>query len=217
MGAMSRASPTLVPPRLSGHRLTQRCRLLVRQRGVRPAGLDRLGIHAGTGTGVKARQDPAVAARVEQGEREALVAAGLLERVEPDETDSLERVTLGSLEHRLASDDLVELASDGLDPVEMRFQHRLEVHVVSAAGQRRHTSIEPADPSGKGEHRDEQDDGEDDETDDEGADIGLDERVEIDPENLRGGVASLAKRAHPERIRRLRMDAAAGFRALTVG
>ena len=47
---------------------------------------------------MQARQDPAVARRVEQREREALVAAGLLERVVADQSDPLEGPTLRRLE-----------------------------------------------------------------------------------------------------------------------
>src|SRR6476659_9432863 len=95
---MTGASRSSVTASLSGHRLADGRRFLVRQCGVRATALDRLGVDTGPGPGVQARQDPAVAGRVEQGEREALVAAGLLERVEPDEPDPLERVPLGRLE-----------------------------------------------------------------------------------------------------------------------
>ena len=61
-----------------------------RPASARPAA-DRLGVDARPGPRVQARDDPAVAVGVEQGEREALVAAGLLERVVADQPDALDR------------------------------------------------------------------------------------------------------------------------------
>ena len=56
---------------------------------------------------------------VGQGEREALVAAGVLERVEPDEPDPLDRAPAGRLEHRRPGRQLVDLAGDREDLVEV--------------------------------------------------------------------------------------------------
>ena len=81
-------------------RLLDRGRLLVGQAGVGATGGDRLGVDARAGPGVEARQDPAVARRIEQRQREALVAAGLLERVVADETDPLERLRWVRFEDR---------------------------------------------------------------------------------------------------------------------
>ena len=69
----------------------ERLGLLLGQRAVGAARADRLGVDARPGPGVEAADDEAVAVRVGQGEREALVAAGVLERVEPDEADPLDR------------------------------------------------------------------------------------------------------------------------------
>jgi hypothetical protein len=85
----------------------------------------------------------------------------------------------------------------------MRPEHGLEARAVGAPGQRGQPRVQPPHPASKREHGHDQDDDEDGETDDEGADIGLDERVEIDPGNLRSGAASLAKRAYRERTRRI--------------
>ena len=71
-------------------------RLLVRQRRLRLARRDRLAVHARAGAGVEAADDEAVAVLVEQREREALVAAGVLERVEAHEADALERPAAAS-------------------------------------------------------------------------------------------------------------------------
>jgi hypothetical protein len=51
---------------------------------------------------MEAAQDEAVARGVGQGEREALVAAGVLERVEADEPDPRDRPPPGGLQDRRA-------------------------------------------------------------------------------------------------------------------
>ena len=98
MGAMCTPSSTAVTPRLSGRRLLDRGGLLLGQRAVRSTPADGLGIDPRARPSVEARQHPAVALRIEQGEREALIAAGVLERVEADEPDALERATGARLE-----------------------------------------------------------------------------------------------------------------------
>ena len=75
---------------------------------------------------MEAADDEPVAVRVGQGEGEALVAAGLLERVEPDEADALDRPPARRLEDRRSGRQLVDLAGDGEDLVEMGVEHRLE-------------------------------------------------------------------------------------------
>ena len=64
------------------------------------AGRDRLAVDAGAVARVEAADDEPVAVLVEQGEREALVAARVLERVEAHEPDPLERLALRPLEDR---------------------------------------------------------------------------------------------------------------------
>ena len=90
------ASPTgaarAEPQRLASPRPTAR-------RRSRPSA-DRLGVHARAGPRVEAAQDEARPARVGQGEGEALVATGVLERVEPDEPDALDRAPAGRFEDR---------------------------------------------------------------------------------------------------------------------
>ena len=131
------------------------------------------------------RQDPAVAARVEQRQGEALVAAGLLERVVADEPDALEGLPLGRFEDGLPGDDLVDLAGDRLDLVEMGIEHSLEAPALGAAGQAGQPGVEPARPPGESDDSDEQDQHDHAQTGDEGSEVRLDERVEIDPRVLR--------------------------------
>jgi hypothetical protein len=75
---------------------------------------------------VEAADDEAVTARVEKREREALVAARLLERVEPHEPDTLQRPPRAALENGGARRQLVELASDLVDLLEVRIEDRLD-------------------------------------------------------------------------------------------
>ena len=99
MGAMCGPSPTAVTPRLSGRRLFDRRGLFLRQRrlatGPRGSPWRRPASRSGRG-GCESTQPLPVG--VEQREREALVAAGVLERVEPHEPDALERPRRAALE-----------------------------------------------------------------------------------------------------------------------
>ena len=99
-GAMREASPIAVTASVSGGRLPDRGGLLLGEVGVGAARGDGLRVDARAGARVQAREDPAVALRVEQGQGEALVAAGLLERVVADQADPLERPQLRRLEDR---------------------------------------------------------------------------------------------------------------------
>ncbi len=84
---------------------------------------------------MQARQDPAVPVGIEQREREALVAAGLLERVVPDQPGPLEGARLAALEDLRAGGDVVELAGDLDDLVQVRLEDGLETLAVGVAGQ----------------------------------------------------------------------------------
>ena len=166
--------------------------------GVGAAGCDRLGVDARPRSRVEARQHPAVARRIEQRQREALVAARLLERVVADETDPLERLSLASLRGRRGpGGQLVELARDCVHLVEMRVEDGLEALAVPAAGQTAQPGIDPAGPSGERDDGQEEQDDDDDEPDDERSEIGLDERVEVDPRILRWGRAESSRAPSP--------------------
>ena len=183
--------------------------LLVRQPGVGAAGRDRLGVDARPGAGVQARQDPAVAVRVEQGQGEALVAAGLLERVVADEPDALERLPLGGLEDGRPGDDLVELAGDRVDLVEVGVEDGLEARALGAAGQAGQPGVEPAVRRARTTTATSRISTTTTQADDEWRPrYGCDERVEVDPRVLRWGQPSLAARPC-----RGRTPAAAGGRA----
>jgi len=84
---------------------------------------------------VQAREHPAVTDRIQQGERKTLVAAGLLERVVADEPDALERLALGALEDRRPGRQLVELARDVVDLVEVSVEDGLEARALGSTGE----------------------------------------------------------------------------------
>ena len=61
----------------------------------RGTGLDGLGVEAGHGSAVQAAENDAIAPAVEERDGKALVAAGFLEGVEPDEADALDAALEG--------------------------------------------------------------------------------------------------------------------------
>jgi hypothetical protein len=75
---------------------------------------------------VEAADDEAVPACVEEREREALVTARLLERVEPDEPDPLQRAARAALEDGRPGGQLVELTGDVVDLLEVGVEDRLD-------------------------------------------------------------------------------------------
>ena len=172
----------------SGKRDTEGLGLLGRERRIGSTGDDRLGIEACPGAGVKAADDESVAVAVGESEGEALVAAGLLERIEPDEADPLNGPTRLRLQDRRARRQLVELAGDRQDLVEVGVEDRFEAAPFRAASD----SVETAPQSGLAtcldgdDDEEEQDD--DDEADDDRAEVGGDESVQIDRTVLPAGV-----------------------------
>jgi hypothetical protein len=129
---------------------------------------------------MQAADDEPVAVAVEDRQREALVAAGLLERVVPNDPDPPERLAQVVLDDGRPSGQTVDVAHDGADPLEMRAKHGFEALRVAAARDR----VEPArQPTGTAEEderaKDEDRDG-DEEARDEGIEIGADEGVQVD-------------------------------------
>ena len=84
---------------------------------------------------MEAAQHEAVAGHVGQGQGEALVAARVLEGVVPDEADPLDRPPADGLEDGRAGRQLVELAADGVDLVEMGLEDGAEILAVGSADQ----------------------------------------------------------------------------------
>jgi hypothetical protein len=118
---------------------------------------------------VQAADDEAVAVAVGEGEGETLVAAGLLERIEPYETNPLDGPARLCFKDRGARRQLVELAGDGQDLVEVGVEDRLEAAALCAPGD----SIETAPETRLAPRLDgdvhEEDQNEDDEADDDRA------------------------------------------------
>jgi hypothetical protein len=129
---------------------------------------------------MQAAQDKAVARSVEQGEREALVATRVLERIEPDETHVLERAPGVRLQDGRAGGQLIELGGDGVHLVQMGVEDGLEAPPTLAPGQSFDPAPELADPPSLEQGDQEQDDDGENERADEGTDVRFDEGVEID-------------------------------------
>ena len=176
------------PTSRAGKGEAQRLGLLGRQRAVRPAVADRLGVDASTRPRVEAAHDEARAGGVGQGKGEALVAAGVLERVEPDEADALDRVPPGSLEDGRSRREIVELAGDRIDLVEMGFERPIETYALGPAGEPVETVSQPPDPAGLGDRQQEQNERRCGKPDDGRSDERRDEGIEIDRWVLRGSV-----------------------------
>lgn len=180
---MSGSLPDPVSPSLSGlpgEGDSEGRLLLVGQCPVGPAVGDRLGVHARAGSRVQAAQNEAVAGGIGEGHRETLVPPGVLERVEADQPDALDRSPSGGLEERGSGRQLVELARDRKDLVEVGIEDGPEVGIVGAAGQAVQPTPQATDPARLGEGQEEQDEGRQRERDQGGSDDRLDQGVEID-------------------------------------
>ncbi len=129
--------------------------LLVGQRRVRRGRRDRLRVDARAGPGVEARQDPAVAAGVEQRQGEALVAAGLLERVVADQPDPLEARRWAASSAAVRAVRSSSSRATAVDLVEVGVEDRLEAP-PPAARQAAQPGVEPPRPPGQGDDGDEQ-------------------------------------------------------------
>jgi hypothetical protein len=84
---------------------------------------------------MKAADDEAVQMSVEQGEREALVATRVFERVESDQADLGEVPAGGSLEPSRAGAQGVEIASHSEDGLQMSVQYRFQALPLDSSGQ----------------------------------------------------------------------------------
>ena len=189
---MSEGSPAAVTPRLSDHRLPDGRGLLLGERRLGSPGVDGLGVDPGPGAGVQARHDPAVAGAVEQGEREALIPAGLLEWVVADQTHPLEGPPLHALHGHDANGQLVQVARDREYLVEVRIEDRFEARPTFAAGQTAQTRIDPTRSTSQAQDGHDKHHEADGQADDEGCEIRFDERGEVDPMVLLWGRPSLA-------------------------
>jgi hypothetical protein len=169
----------------------KRLGLLVRQRALGPSGGQDLGIDAGAGPRVEAAHHEAVSLGIEEGEREALVATGVLERIEADETDLLKRPPPVGLEDGWSRSELVQLGGNGIDLVDVRLEDRFETVTSFAARDPCQAVVEPADPSRLDDDDEEQNENRESERADDSADVRFDERVEIDGSAPPAGTAGV--------------------------
>jgi hypothetical protein len=148
---------------------------------------------------MEAADDESVAVSVGQGKGETLVAAGLLERIESNEADPLDRPSRLRFEDRRAGGQLVELAGNRQDLVEVGVENRFEAAAFCATGDSIETATEERLAPRLHGHDREEEKNEDEEADDDRAQIRGDESVQIDRTVLRqaseaaiGGQPSLA-------------------------
>jgi hypothetical protein len=135
--------------------------------------------------------DEAVALGVEQGQREALIAAGVLERVEPDETNLLEGPPPVGLEDGGSRSQLIELGRHGIDLVDVCLEDRFEAVASFAPCDPLEAVAEPTDPPCLDDDDEEQDENGESERGNNGADVRVDERVEIDGSAPPAGTAGV--------------------------
>jgi hypothetical protein len=129
---------------------------------------------------MKAAQHEPVTVRIEECDGEGLVAAGVLERVESDQTDALERPARVRLEDGRAGRQLVQLPPGREDFREMVTEDRLEIRAVRAARQAVDSLPHRSQPTGLHDDEDQEDDGRRGEDDDDSPEVRLDERVQVD-------------------------------------
>jgi hypothetical protein len=134
---------------------------------------------------MEAADDEARTGRVREGEGEALVASGVLEGIEPHQTDPLDGPTPARLEDRGPGRQIVDLASDRIHLVEMGVENGTEVAIVRAAGQAVEPPAEAAKLPDMQEAQEQQAEDGDPKAGDDRAENRLDEGVQVDRSILR--------------------------------
>src|SRR6266699_3736774 len=124
---------------------------------------------------MEAADDEPVAGRVRQREGEALVATGVLEWVEADEPDALDRPAAVRLEDRGPCGQLVELAPDCPYLLEVRVEDAIEGLALPSTGQDRDAPPDPAQLACHDENEHEEDEDGQAEAEDDRAENRLDE------------------------------------------
>jgi hypothetical protein len=133
---------------------------------------------------------------VEEGEGEALVAAGVLERVEPDEPDAGERQLQVALEDRGPGLDGVDVPDDLVDAGQVGLEDGLEASLVAAAGEGRKAGPQATDPASLDDGEDQEEERRDREAGDDRSQVVADDGVEVD-----GRVSSGARWAFRSAVR----------------
>ena len=146
---------------------------------------------------MQAAHDEPVAPGVEERDGEALVATGLLERVEPHEPDALECPAGLALDDRGTGRQLVELVGDLEDLVEMGAERRLDAPAGRSAGQPVEALLEAPDPAGRKDRLKQEKHDDDEEADDDRPEVWRKERVEVDRGPPNGIAAESSSRDSP--------------------
>ena len=144
---------------------------------------------------MEAAHDEAVARRVGERQGEALVATGVFERVEPDEPDALDRPATVRLQDRRTRRQLVDLATDRVDLVDMGVEDGIEALALRSPGQAIEPAAQPPHLSPLDEDENEQDEKGDTKADDDRAEDRLDGGVQVDRSILPAGREGLTGKA----------------------
>jgi len=129
---------------------------------------------------VEAADDEAVTAGVREGEGEALVAAGVLERVESNEADPLDRSAAVGLEDCGPSRQHIALGRDRINLVEVSVEDGFEAAALRTAGDPVQSFAEAAKPACLNEDDQEQEKDDGRQADDDRSDVRRDQGVEVD-------------------------------------
>jgi hypothetical protein len=129
---------------------------------------------------VEAADDEAVTAGVREGKGEALVAAGVLERVESNQPNPLDRSAAVGLEDRGPSRQHIELGRDRVNLVEVGVEDGLEAAALRTAGDAVQSVADAAKPACLNEDDQEQEEDDDRQADDDRSDVRRDQGVEVD-------------------------------------
>ncbi len=141
---------------------------------------------------MEAAEDQPVIVGVEHGDREALVAARVLERVVADQTHALERLAPAHLEAGGPTVELDHLTRHAVDPIKRLAQHLLKAVTLAPPGQPGQPFVELADTAEQEQGDDEQQDDEPRQDEDDGSDRGFDKLVEFDGRGLQCNDGSLS-------------------------
>ena len=134
-----------------------------------------------------------VAATVEHRQGEALIASGVLERIEANQPDPSERTLEIALHDRGPARNAFDVTDDLADAFHVAAEHGFERLGITSAGQAVESSSELSGAPKQQDDRDEEDDEDGCETDHDRADVGGDHAVEIDRTSsgrLRSSLAS---------------------------
>jgi hypothetical protein len=139
-----------------GHGASDGLGLLARQGRRRAPGLDGLGVDSGAGSGVEAAQHEPGPGTVEDGEREAQRAAGVLEGVVADEPHPAQRGLEVSFERGGPLVEAIDIPNDSPDAFEVLAEDGLEAAAFFTLRQALEPARKPPESPGLEDHQGQQ-------------------------------------------------------------